>query len=136
MMAAMARTRTRSTPRAAMLGAVDVGALALFVVVGVSTHDHGLPFAAIARVGAPLLAAWLGATGLVGTYRRPGLRSLIAAWGVAVPSAVVVRTAIAGGPWGREFIVFLGVALAFTLLFLVLGRAAVVAARALVPVAG
>jgi hypothetical protein len=90
-----------------------LGALAVFVVVGVVTHDHGLVPAALARVGLPLLVAWLLATAIVGTYRRCGVRTLVAAWAIAVPPAAAIRTAVAGGPWGDEFVVFLAVALFF-----------------------
>ena len=129
---------TRATPsrRVLALRVVDLAALGAFVVTGVSTHDHGLPLAALARIGVPLVVAWVLAAAIVGTYRTCSVRTLIAAWALAVPPAVAIRTAVAGGPWGGDFVVFLGVALVFTLLFLLLGRAVVLAARSLAPVAG
>jgi hypothetical protein len=111
-----ARRRTWVAP------VLDAGALLAFTLVGVANHDHGLPADALGRVGGPLLAAWFAAAWVVGTYRRPGLRTLLIAWAFAVPVAVLVRTLVAGGPWGADLLVFLGVALAFTLLFLLLGR--------------
>lgn len=114
--------RDRSAARPWVLPALDAVALVAFTVVGVANHDHGLPPDAIARVGAPMLAGWFVAAWVVGTYRTPGIRTMLIAWAIAVPVAVLVRTLIAGGPWGGEFFVFLGVALAFTLLFLMLGR--------------
>jgi hypothetical protein len=115
--------------RAWVLPAVDGVALIAFTLVGVVNHDHGLPADAVARVGGPLLGAWFVAAWAFGTYRRPGVPSLLLAWVTAVPVAGVVRTLIAGGPWGRELGVFLAVAMAFTLLFLLLGRGAARALR-------
>jgi hypothetical protein len=129
-------TRTAASRGVLALRAVDLAALAAFVVVGVMTHDHGLPVASIARVGLPLAVAWMLATALVGTYRRLDVRTLLTAWALAVPPAVAIRTAIVGGPWGERFLSFLGVALAFTLLFLLVGRGAVLMVRSLVPAAG
>jgi DUF3054 family protein len=120
----MARATTDRADRRGVvaLAALDGLALVAFTVVGVANHDHGLPADALARVGLPLLVAWFLTAWAVGTYRRPGLRTMVLAWAIAVPVGALVRTAIAGGPWGGEFLVFLGVALAFTLLFLLLGR--------------
>jgi len=64
----------------------------------------------------------------VGTYRRPGLRSMVATWAIAVPSGLLLRTVWVGSPHGVEILVFLGIGMAFTLLFLLVGRGA---ARAL-----
>jgi DUF3054 family protein len=117
------------TRRAGVLAAIDAIALIGFTLVGVSNHDRGLPLDALARVGGPLLLAWFVAAAVFGTYRRPSVRTLLLAWAAAVPVAGVVRTVIAGGPWGRELAVFLAVAMAFTLLFLLLGRGAARALR-------
>jgi hypothetical protein len=105
-----------------ILPAIDAAALVAFTLLGVASHDHGRPLDALARVGVPLLCAWFAAAWAVGTYRAHGVATLLAAWAVSVPIAVVVRTVVAGRPWDAEVLVFLGVALAFTLLFLVVGR--------------
>ncbi len=55
-------------------------------------------------------------------YRRPGWRSLLLNWALAVPAGVLVRQILLGRPLGRGTLVFLLAALAFTLLFLVAGR--------------
>jgi Protein of unknown function (DUF3054) len=112
-----------------VLPGLDAVALLAFTLVGVANHDHGLPAAALARVGGPLLVAWFVAARAVGTYRSPGLRTLLLAWVIAVPVAAVVRTLIAGGPWGGELVVFLAVAMSFTLVFLLLGRGLALALR-------
>lgn len=121
-MGTVASSRGTDAPRAWALPAFDGAALVAFTVVGVANHDGGLPLDALARVGAPMLVAWFAAAWAVGAYRAPGLRTLVVAWALAVPVAVAVRTIVAGGPWGGQFFVFLGVALAVTLLCLLLGR--------------
>ena len=68
-------------------------------------------------LGAWFLVAWAGHT-----YHRPGWRSLLRNWIIAVPVGLLVRTVIVGSPRGTRILVFVGVGLAFTLLFLVLGR--------------
>ena len=72
---------------------------------------------------APLLGAWFLVAWLARAYRRPGWGSLLRTWIVAVPVGLLVRTVIVGSPRGARILVLLGVGLAFTLLFLVLGRA-------------
>jgi hypothetical protein len=115
--------RDPSSPRRGwVLPLLDAVALVAFTVVGVANHDGGLRADALARVGGPLLVAWFAAARVVGAYRVPGVRTLVLAWLLAVPAGAAGRTLIAGGPWGRGFVVFLGVALGFTLLFLLVGR--------------
>jgi hypothetical protein len=41
---------------------------------------------------------------------------------VAVPIGLLVRTVLLGSPRGAKILMFVGIGLAFTLLFLVLGR--------------
>ena len=110
----------RPTPRAAAL--VDGLALVAFVVVGVIQHDAGSAVRGLLRTGIPLLAAWYLVALLVGTYRRPGWLTALLTWGIAVPIGLVVRSIVRGGPWGHGLLVFGGVALAFTLLFVLGGR--------------
>src|SRR6185503_11545375 len=65
---------------------------------------------------------WFVVAALANTYRRPGWRSLLRNWIVAVPVGLLVRTLIVGSPSGGRLLVFLAVGLAFTLVLLVLGR--------------
>ena len=116
----MRRPVARPSPRAA--AAVDAVALVSFVVVGVIRHgDPAL--AEIARTGVPLLAAWFLVALLVGTYRRVGWVTMIVSWLVAVPLGLIGRSLIRGGPWGQGLLEFGAIAMAFTLLFLIAGRA-------------
>ena len=117
--------RARASARAA--AAVDVAALVAFVLVGAAEHGEGLALSALARTGLPLLGAWLLVASALGTYQRLGWTRLVLTWLVAVPLGLVVRSAVRGGPWGRGLLVFGGVAMAFTLLFLLAGRAALLA---------
>ncbi len=110
--------------RGRILPVADAAALIAFTVVGVANHDGGVPADALARVGVPLLVCWFAAAAVVGTYRSPGPRTLLLAWATSVPVAALVRTVVAGGPWSADLLAFLGVAMAFTLLFLLAGRAA------------
>jgi hypothetical protein len=105
----------------------DVVALIAFVLVGGVEHDGGVTLGPVLRTALPLLVAWSVLGAVVGTYRRPGLRTLVSTWIGAVPVAVVVRSMVAGGPWGLRLVVFLEVALAFTLVSLLAGRAATAA---------
>jgi hypothetical protein len=109
---------------------VDAVALVAFVLVGAAEHGEGLALGALARTGLPLLGAWILVASALGTYRRLGWGSLVLTWLVAVPLGLVMRSAVLGGPWGRGLLVFGGVAMAFTLLFLLAGRAALVAVGA------
>jgi hypothetical protein len=99
----------------------DATALIVFVLVGISGHRAGT-MEGFLRNAAPLLAVWFLIAWLAHTYRRPGWRSLVKNWIVAVPVGLLVRTLIVGSPKGVEVLVFIAVGLAVTLVFLVLGR--------------
>lgn len=116
----MARSAARPSRRAA--AAIDAVALVAFVVVGVIQHG-GLALAGILRTGVPLLVAWFAVALVVGTYRRVGWVTMLVTWLVAVPLGLVGRSLIRGGPWGEGLLEFGAIAMGFTLLFLVVGRA-------------
>lgn len=108
------------------LPVVDTLALTLFVVVGIAEHDGQMPVTTLFfRNAVPLLASWFLVAHLTGAYRRPGLATLLATWAIAVPCGLLLRTAWVGSPRGGEIAVFLGIGMAFTLLFLLVGRGAV-----------
>jgi DUF3054 family protein len=109
----------------------DAAALVAFVLIGLRGHRVGT-IEGFLRNGAPLLGAWFVIAWLAHTYRRPGWRSLLRNWMVAVPTGLLIRTLIIGSPHGARILVFIGVGLAFSLVFLVIGRLlARLAARAL-----
>ena len=99
----------------------DAAALVVFVLIGDRGHRvstvEGFLRTAVPLLGSWFLVAWLGHS-----YRRPGWRSLLRTWIVAVPVGLLVRTLIVGSPSGVRIIVFVAVALAFTGVLLVLGR--------------
>jgi hypothetical protein len=99
----------------------DAAALIVFVLVGISGHRSGT-MEGFLRNAIPLLGAWFLVAWLGHTYRRPGWRTLLRTWIVAVPVGLLVRTLIVGSPTGVRILVWIAVGLAFTLVFLVLGR--------------
>jgi hypothetical protein len=101
----------------------DAAAIVLFVIVGLTNHDEGITAGGIARTALPILGVWFAAAPLVGTYRRPGIRSMIATWALAVPLGVAIRAALLHrGADGSQLTFFL-VAAAATLLLLLAWRA-------------
>jgi hypothetical protein len=102
-------------------------ALVTFVAVGLRSHRIGAIAEIAARNAVPLAVTWIVVSAAVGTYRRRDLSSLVITWAIAVPVALLVRTWWVGSPQGGRIVVFVAVGLAFTLLFLVLGRVAVAA---------
>jgi hypothetical protein len=99
----------------------DAAALVVFVLIGLRGHRVGT-VEGFLRTAIPLLGAWFLVAWLTHTYRRPGWRSLLRTWIVAVPVGLLVRALIVGSPNGVRILVFIAVGLAFTLVFLVLGR--------------
>jgi hypothetical protein len=97
-----------------MLAIADTLALIAFVVVGLRSHRIGAIAEIAARNAVPLAVAWIVVALVVGTYRRRDLASLVITWWV-------------GSPQGGRIAVFLGVGMAFTLLFLLIGRGLVAA---------
>jgi hypothetical protein len=114
---------TDGSIRARLTLGIDLLALILFVVVGMRSHGIGAYAQVFFRNAVPVCAAWLCFSLVVRTYQPPRLRSLLITWILAVPVALVVRTAWVGSPRGEQVWVFLGVATAFTMLFLLAGRA-------------
>lgn len=105
-----------------MLASLDALALMLFVVTGLRSHAEGSVLAPFLRNAVPLLVAWFAVALPLGAYRRPGAGTLLRTWVVAVPVALTVRSVWVGSPTGGRFVVFLGIGLAFTLLYLAAGR--------------
>ncbi len=108
--------------------AADITALLAFVVVGLVTHGVPVSAGAVLRTALPLGGAWFVLAPACGTYRRPGWRTLLVTWAVAVPAGVLLRQWWLGRPLGRATLVFLLTAWLLTLVFLAAGR--LVAGRA------
>lgn len=103
----------------------DAVALVVFVLVGIRSHHEVGTVDLFLRNAVPLEVMWFTVAAVTGAYRRPGLRTLLWTWIVAVPAGLVVRTIWVGSPSGVRLLTFLGIGLAFTLLFLLAGRTVV-----------
>jgi len=94
----------------------DAAALLVFVVVGVVTHDASAT--AFVRDLLCILGGWFAAAIVLRLYVRGGRWRLAATWLVGVSAGVLVRAAIVG----HLAVDFWGVALGFTLLFVLVAR--------------
>ena len=115
------RRMLQGRPGAVWYVLADAAALVVFVVVGLRGH-RGSTIEGFLRNAVPLLGAWFLVAAASHIYRRPGWRSLLRNWILAVPIGLLVRTVIVGSPRGARILVFVAVGLAFTALFLILGR--------------
>jgi hypothetical protein len=106
-----------------LLAFVDALAIAAFVLAGIHAHQEGSTAELFARNAVPLLVCWFGAALVFHTYRNPGASTLLRTWAASTPIALLVRTALVGSPTGGRLVVLLAVAMTFTLLFLLIGRA-------------
>jgi hypothetical protein len=111
---------SRLSPGALATG--DAVAVSLFAVAGLLSHDEGITVAGIARNALPVLAGYLGAALLVGTYRRTGLGTLLAAWATGVPAGVLLRALVLGRDLDSDQLAFGLVTMAATLVLLLAWR--------------
>jgi DUF3054 family protein len=94
----------------------DAAALTVFAVVGVLTH--GSSVGALGRDLLLFLGCWFAVALVLKLYSRGGRKRLLATWLIGISAAVLIRAAIVGHFAGD----FYGVALAFTLLFVLAAR--------------
>ena len=120
-------TEREPSARSRLLVVADALALLSFVAVGLRSHRIGAIAEVAVRNVVPLAVAWVVVALIVGTYRRRDLATLVVTWVVAVPAALLIRTWWVGSPQGARIAVFVGVGMAFTLLFLLIGRGVVAA---------
>lgn len=113
---------TDGSVRARLTFAVDLVALVLFVLAGMRNHRTGSQLDIFLRNAVPVLVSWLVLSLAWRTYRPVSVRRLVATWITAIPFGLLVRTWWVGSPTGGRIVVFLGVGMAFTALFLVIGR--------------
>jgi hypothetical protein len=119
-MGSVPRLTDGSVPARVALAA-DLVALCVFVLAGVRSHHETTGLAAFARTAVPFGGAWLVAAGVLRTHRPPSTGRLVKTWSIAVPAGVALR-ALWVGSEGTRVLVFLIVAMAFTLAFLLAGR--------------
>jgi hypothetical protein len=115
------RRRSRAWP------ASDAVALVVFAVVGLLSHHGTVTAAGLAHDALPLLAGWFAAALVFRLYTRPSVTRLLATWACGVTAGVLLRALVLGRPLNGHEAAFLGVALSFTLLFVVALRLAVAA---------
>ena len=109
-------------PRLAV--AADAAAIVVFAIVGLLSHHGGVSGRGLARDALPLLGGWFAAALLVRLYTRPAPWKLAATWLAGITGGVAIRAAVLGHTHAGKEAAFLGVALAFTLLFVLVARAA------------
>jgi hypothetical protein len=114
-------TRARETR---LLPVADALGIVTFATVGLLSHDHALSLSGYARDALPVLAGWFAAALLFHAYRNPSRRTLLLTWIVGVPLGVLLRALALGRSFDGDQAVFLGITLAFTLLFVLAFRAA------------
>jgi Protein of unknown function (DUF3054) len=115
------RRRSRAWPVS------DAAALVVFAVVGLLSHHGTVTAAGLAHDALPLLAGWFAAALVFRLYTRPSVARLLATWACGVTAGVLLRALVIGRTLNGHEAAFLGVALAFTLLFVVALRLAVAA---------
>jgi len=114
-------------PSARLAVACDAAAIVAFAVVGLLSHHGDVSGRGLARDALPLLGGWFAAALLFRLYARPAPWRLAATWLVGITCGVALRAAILGHTHAGKEAAFLGVALAFTLLFVLAARAATAA---------
>ena len=107
-----------------LLPVADALGILTFATVGLLSHDHALSLSGYARDALPVLAGWFAASLVFGAYRNPSMRTLHATWIVGVPAGILIRALVLGRSFDGDQAVFLGISLAFTLLFVLAWRAA------------
>jgi hypothetical protein len=110
---------------AAVLAATDAVAIVVFATVGLLAHHKGLSLRGYARDALPIMGGWFGAAILFRTYIVHRQKRVLATWIVGVTAGVVTRALILGHSLNGKEAEFLGVALAFVLLFVYLLRSLV-----------
>ena len=100
----------------------DASALVVFAIVGLLSHHGTVTATGLARDALPLLGCWFAAALAFRLYARPSRVRLLATWATGITAGVLVRALILGRTLNGHEAAFLGVALTFTLLFVVVLR--------------
>ena len=122
---------TDGSSHARLTLAVDVLALAGFVLIGMRSHSDAAAVSIFLRNFVPFTGSWLVVAWLVGTYRPPTPIGLIATLLIAIPIGVLLRAVWVRSWSAGEVLTFALVALVFATMVIGLGRAisAVLGAR-------
>ena len=122
---------TDGSPHTRLTLAVDVLAIAAFVLIGMRSHSDAAAVSIFLRNFVPFTGAWLVVAWLVGTYRPPTPIGLIATLLIAIPIGVLLRAVWVRSWSAGEVLTFALVALVIATMLIGLGRAisAVLGAR-------
>lgn len=110
--------------RARVLAVGDLGALLVFALIGLASHDRSIGPAGLLRDWLPFAACYTAAALLRHAWTDPRLATLAQAWLIGIPAGVLVRALVLGRELDVEQLEFLGVTLVVTLALLLVWRAA------------
>jgi hypothetical protein len=110
------------TSGARAIAVVDAVSLLVFTFVGIAMHGAGFGPGPILRNVVPILGTWYLLASVTHVYRRPGWRTLVIHWAIALPIAVIVRQWWVGRLFSRATVAFLIASLVLTLAMLTAGR--------------
>jgi len=99
----------------------EAGVFALFAVVGALSHGREVTPLGVLQTALPLWVAWM----LLAQWRDPyegPLANLFLVWLLALPLGAAARGWLLGHGFSLEQLPFLGIAMAFTLPFMLLAR--------------
>ena len=113
---------TRASVSPFVLATGDAVALVLFAVIGLANHDEGITIAGIVRNAGPVVAAFAVVAPFARTYTKPGLRSLLVTWAIAVPLGVAIRAIALDRPADGSQVTFGIVTMIATLVLLLAWR--------------
>ena len=114
---------TDGSPHTRLTLAVDVLAIAAFVLIGMPSHSDAAAVSIFLRNFVPFTSSWLVVAWLVGTYRPPTPIGLIATLLIAIPIGVLLRALWVRSWSAGEVLTFALVALVFATILIGLGRA-------------
>jgi hypothetical protein len=108
--------------RARLLAVGDLGALLVFALIGLASHDRSIGPAGLTRDWLPFAACYTVAALLRHTWTEPRLATLVQAWIIGIPAGVLLRALALRRELGVEQLEFLGVTLVTTLVLLLVWR--------------
>jgi Protein of unknown function (DUF3054) len=105
-----------------LLAASDLGAIVVFVTIGLLSHHRGVTLAGYARDVLPLAAGWFGAGTLFHALRDSRLVPLLETWACGITAGVLLRALVLGHRLNGGEAAFLAVCLATIGALVALGR--------------
>ena len=115
--------RRTAAVRGGLAAASDAAAIVVFAVVGLLSHHASAT--AFGRDALPLLFGWFAVALAAQLYAKPTIGRLLVTWIFGITAGVVLRGLILGRHFDRKQAAFLATSLVFTLLFVLVLRAAI-----------